>query len=92
MSVNELSSMKSAGLSKVSNDTRGWKTLYVTVSRQLCFQGNNEEHEKATKPIARFKSHPHPVRRTSPCLSDDWLTWKSSRQRQVGRPIYAERI
>jgi len=27
MSVNELSSMKSAGLSKVSKDTRGWKTL-----------------------------------------------------------------
>jgi hypothetical protein len=31
-------------------------------------KGNNEEHEKATKPIARSESHPWRVKHTSPCL------------------------
>ena len=30
-------------------------------------KGNNEEHEKATKPIARSESHPRPVMHTSSC-------------------------
>lgn len=59
--------MKSAGLSKVSKETRGWKTL-LTCQQQFTCKGNNEEHEKATKPSARSDSHPQPMRHTSPCL------------------------
>jgi hypothetical protein len=40
-----------------------------SVSQQFGTKGNNEEHEKATRPIARSGSHPWAVKHTSPCLT-----------------------